>query len=123
LAYAVAEGVGFGLRDGLDTLALCPTDALSVVGGGTRSVWWLQLLASIFQRNLQLLSGAQTGAALGAARLGWLATLPQTDESIAHVCIPPKVEMTFTPASVDHSILNERYQRFRALYQATKHLM
>ena len=123
LAYAVAEGVGFGLRDGLDTLALCPTDALSVVGGGTRSVWWLQLLASIFQRNLQLLSGAQTGAALGAARLGWLATLPQTDESIAHVCIPPKVEMTFTPASVDHSILNERYQGFRALYQATKHLM
>ena len=126
LAYAVAEGVGFGLLDGLQTLALGHATGLSVVGGGSRSDWWLQLLADIFQLDLHLHSGATTGAALGAARLGWLATLPQTAANFERVCVRPPIEKTFTPDRGDitlHELLAKRHARFRALYQATKPLM
>jgi len=126
LAYAVAEGVGFGLLDGLETLSLGATNDLSVVGGGSRSDWWLQLLADIFQMNLHLHSGAQTGAALGAARLGWLATGPQTTAHFEAVCIRPPIEKTFSPSTHNvawRAVLARRHGRFQALYQATHRLM
>ena len=76
LAYAVVEGVGFGLLDGYRTLALpggTPVQALSLVGGGARSEWWAQLLASTLGVALRLHDGSEAGGALGAARLAWLA--------------------------------------------------
>ena len=126
LAYAVAEGVGFGLLDGLQTLSLENASGLSVVGGGSRSDWWLQLLADIFQLDLHLHSGAQTGAALGAARLGWLATGPQTPERFKAICVRPPIEKTFRPTPGNtqaHALLLKRHQRFQALYRATAPLM
>ena len=114
------------MLDGLQTLALGHATGLSVVGGGSRSDWWLQLLADIFQLDLHLHSGATTGAALGAARLGWLATLPQTAANFERVCVRPPIEKTFTPDRADttlHELLAKRHARFRALYQATKPLM
>ncbi len=76
IAYAVVEGVSFGLRDGLDTLRLpddVPLREMALVGGGARSAWWGQLLADILQVPLTLYEGSETGGALGAARLAWLA--------------------------------------------------
>lgn len=123
LAYAVAEGVGFGLADGLRTLQHPAPAQLSVVGGGTRSVWWLQLLANIMQTTLTLHSGAQTGAALGAARLGWLAHIGDTPANIAMVCTTPPVAQTFTPNSAEHTKLQPRFAKFQSLYTALKPMM
>ena len=60
------------------------------------------------------------------ARLGWLATLPQTPANFERVCVRPPIEKTFTPDRADttlHELLAKRYARFRALYQATMPLM
>ena len=118
IAYAVLEGVSLGLLDGFRTLQ-SPTSAtpasLSVVGGGSRSAAWSQLLADALGVTLTTHEASTAGAALGAARLGWLAC--GGDE--AQVCSVPAVLQEFTPRAAEHAALQARYQRFRALYRAS----
>lgn len=116
LAYAVAEGVAFGLRDGLQTLGTsgAALQSLSLVGGGARDAWWAQLLADALGLTLTLHEGAETGAALGAARLAWLAYGASFDE----VCITPPVTRSFAPDAARHAALSARHARFQALYRA-----
>ncbi|MDP9930393.1 xylulokinase [Variovorax paradoxus] len=115
IAYAVVEGVSFGLRDGFDTLRLpadMPLREVALVGGGARSVWWGQLLADIFQVTLTLYAGSETGGALGAARLAWLAD----GGTVAEVCKLPPVKQQLTPSAERASAHKMRHARFQALY-------
>src|SRR5207245_510272 len=77
IGYAVMEGVAFGLADGLAAMHEGATDAptgpLSLVGGGARSDAWAQLIASALGRTLMRQADAHAAAAVGAARLAWLA--------------------------------------------------
>lgn len=116
LAYAVAEGVGFGLLDGLRTIPPTepPLTTLSLVGGGSRSDGWAQLLADTFGLSLTRHQDAETGGAMGAARLAWLATGGALDA----VCTTPPVVRRFTPDAVRGAWLHERHARFQALYPA-----
>jgi len=115
IAYAVVEGVSFGLRDGFDTLRLpadMPLREVALVGGGARSVWWGQLLADIFQVTLTLYAGSETGGALGAARLAWLAD----GGTVAEVCKLPPIKQQLTPSAERASEHKMRHARFQALY-------
>ncbi|MDO4682976.1 MAG: xylulokinase [Lautropia sp.] len=114
LAYAVVEGVSFGLRDGLDTL-VAPS-SLILTGGGARSDWWSQLLANVLQVPLMKVTGGETGGALGAARLGWLAG----GGELAEVCPPPEALKIFEPDTTQAGMLGERLTRFRRLYPAMR---
>lgn len=114
LAYAVAEGVGLGLRDGW--LSLDDHDqvaCLSLVGGGARSATWAQLLADALDVTLTTHVGGATGAALGAARLAWLAIGGEE----AAVCHVPAIDQSFTPNPQRHAALRLRHQRFQVLYR------
>lgn len=115
LAYAVVEGVGFGLRDGYLTLdhdGATPVRVLSLVGGGTRNTHWCQLLSSQLELPLVTHQGAHAGAAIGAARLGWLADGGAADEVLQ---IPP-VAQCFEPQLALRAQLAQRHGRFRELY-------
>lgn len=116
LAYAVVEGVGFGLRDGLLTIPATdpPLRTLSLVGGGSRSAWWAQLLSDTFGLALQVHQGSESGGAMGAARLAWLACGGDEDA----VCITPPVARTFEPDDRQHALLVRRHGLFKALYPA-----
>ncbi len=116
LVYSVLEGVAFGLADGLDALRQAGTtvDTLSLVGGGSRSAFWAQLIADLLQVRLQTHTGGETGAALGAARLGQLAC----GGAEALVCPRPPVSRTFEPSAAARARLSDRLGRFRALYRA-----
>jgi xylulokinase len=111
IAYAVVEGVSFGLRDGLDTLTQ-PTGALALVGGGARSAWWSQLLADILEVPLTLGEGGEAGGALGAARLAWLAD----GGAVESVCTTPAVRQRFEPDVAAAAGHRARHARFQALY-------
>lgn len=120
VAYAVVEGVGFGLRDGLQamrdaqgvaTTATSGQSPLTLVGGGARSDAWAQLLANQLQTPLARAADASAAAALGAARLAWLAT--GADGSA--VCRAPLDVTAFEPQAQEAALLDERYERFRAL--------
>jgi xylulokinase len=115
LAYAVAEGVGFGLLDGLHTIASkCPpSQTLSLVGGGSRSEGWAQLLADTLGLSLAVHRDSSHGGALGAARLAWLATGGKVEE----VCVIPPVLRTFEPDASRHAALAARHHKFTQLYQ------
>ncbi|PVE41165.1 xylulokinase [Limnohabitans planktonicus] len=121
LAYAVAEGVAFGLRDGLQTLGTSKPEIqhLSLVGGGARNAWWAQLMADVLGLSLTLHEGAETGAALGAARLAWLACGGALDA----VCTTPPVTRSFTPNATAHAAHSQRHTRFQALYRAVSPLI
>lgn len=115
LGYAVIEGVTFGLQDGLAALnaAGSQVNSLSLVGGGARSAFWAQQLASALNTEIVTHGSSAVGGALGAARLGWLAT----GASATDVCTRPEVAQRYLPDAAEQGLLRERYARFRALYQ------
>ena len=75
LGYAVLEGVTLALTDGLDALRAAGTEAhaLSLLGGGARSDVLGPAARRCARHPTRTHGGGETGAALGAARLGWLA--------------------------------------------------
>jgi xylulokinase len=115
LGWAVLEGVAFAFRDGLAALQAAGTgvQCLSLVGGGARSALWAQLLADVLGVEIVTHLDGEAGAALGAARLAWLADGASQDA----VCMPPPVSARFCPTT-GCDALETRYQRFRALYPA-----
>ena len=121
LAQAALEGVAFGLADGLDALrsAGAAPEALSVIGGGARSLYWGKILASSFNLPLHYRGGAAVGPAFGAARL---ARLCVTGESAADVCTPPEIELTIEPDVELVSLYGARRKTFKSLYSQTKEL-
>lgn len=117
IAFAVVEGVCFGLRDGLDTLER-PAQSLVLVGGGARSAWWAQLLADILEVPLVLNENGEAGGALGAARLAWLAD----GGVLAQVCVAPSQRQCFKPDETQAAAHRLRHIRFRALYLALREI-
>ena len=142
LGYSVLEGVAFGLLDSYRALQQAgahqrkgkntgeQTDKVvsmaSLVGGGSKSIYWAQLLASILTIPLSLHDSANIGAALGAARLGMMAAhsdeLTQNPDQyqnrITALCQPPPIQQIVEPNPDWHAALQCRFERYRAIYAA-----
>jgi len=117
MVHAVLEGVGLGLLDGIEAVRAAGADIgpVSVIGGGTRSTYWLQMLADILGRPLQLHSGGDVGPALGAARLARMAVDGDEDPSAA--CPQPPLRQVLEPRMERHHEYRARRQPvFRELY-------
>jgi xylulokinase len=116
LGYSVLEGVAFGLADGHAAVLAAGgvARAVALTGGGSRSRFWAQLIASALDVALALPEGSEVGAALGAARLGRLAAEPGA--TIDAVCAPPPVTAMAVPVPAWQPDLQARLARFRALY-------
>lgn len=110
LGYAVLEGVGYGLKDGLRALGPeAGSNGLLLVGGGSRSPLWSQMLADILEIPLSVGAESDLAGALGAARLAWLAD----GGARASVCLPAKRRQRFTPQGCFSAV---RYARFNAAW-------
>ncbi len=121
LALAVLEGVALSLADCQEVLEQSGTRVaeLLVVGGGTRSAFWMQLVANVLNRRITIPAGSEVGAAFGAARL---ARLSVTAEAIAEVCSKPEALMHLEPDQKLSKAYADRLGDFRALYGALKGL-
>lgn len=115
LGYAVMEGVSFGLLDGLTALhaAGSTVSRLSLVGGGARSAFWAQMLASALDVEIVTHGGSAVGGALGAARLGALSV----GAPMATVCPPPPVHTIYQPDPAERELLAPRHALFRRQYR------
>ena len=115
LGYAVMEGVSFGLQDGLAALNAAGSSVarLSLVGGGARSGFWAQMLASALDVDIVTHGGSAVGGALGAARLGALAVGAPLNE----VCQAPPVDTVYRPDPGERALLAPRHALFRSLYR------
>ena len=117
LGRAVLEGVAFAFADAQQALLQGGANIghTAVIGGGSRSQLWGEILASVLQRPLDYLVDGEFGPAFGASRL---ARLAHTDESAAHLCYAPSVTHTQLPNDhwLDH--YTGQLERYRKLYRA-----
>lgn len=122
LQYAVVEGVSFGILDGVNSIKSVNEnfDDIFMVGGGSRSSFWLELLASIVNRNLSVCEQSEFGAALGVARLAMFAdnNISNKDTIIKKI----KVKESFKPDVDKIDILEKRYKSWRNIYSSNKDL-
>ncbi len=119
LVQAVLEGVAFAFKDCRAALEAAGSRiaAADVIGGGSRSRFWIRILASVLDLPLHRLAEGETGAAFGAARLGRMAA---TGESPAAVCTPPQRLETVLPDRSLSAAYADAYRRYRNFYPAIK---
>jgi xylulokinase len=119
LTQSVLEGVTFAFRDTLEALAATGTKPSRViaVGGGSRSRYWLQLVATVLGIPVDVPAKGDFGAAYGAARLGMIAA---TGSDPIAVCRPPSIVETVEPDAKLQPAFADAYQRWRRLYPAIK---
>jgi xylulokinase len=119
LTQAVLEGVAFALCDSRDALRAAGTHItrLKAVGGGARSHYWLEVLATALGVPVDVPAAGDFGAAFGAARLGLIAA---TRCDPLSVCTPPRTAETVEPSAAHAAAFVVARERYRALYPAIR---
>lgn len=117
---AVLEGVTFAIRDCRDALAATGTQItqLLAVGGGARSDYWLEAIATALDVPVSLPVAGDFGGAFGAARLGAMAATGAG----AELAPPPTIAREIAPKTDLTSAFDEGHAAFRAAQSALKGL-
>ena len=117
---AVLEGVAYAFADCRDALAGTGTQITSALamGGGAKSDYWLQVLATTLGFPFHVPSAGDFGAALGAARLGMMAATG-ADISIA---TPPPIANTVEPDASFAPEFAAAHARYQTAYSVLKDL-
>lgn len=118
IVQAVLEGVAYAARDNLAALgSSCPIVEIDLVGGGSRSKLWAQIIADVLGIPVHRVEEGEVGASLGAARLGRLAS---TGADPTEVCRRLRRLATFMPRAFAVAAYDEAYAQWRKLYPALK---
>lgn len=118
LTQAVMEGVAFALRDCLEALKKagpCPEQLLAI-GGGGRSRYWLETIATCLNTPIACPTDGEYGAALGAARL---AILGKTGEPIKNILSQPSISEMIEPRQ---DLIDDYCQAFKMYKNVPLHL-
>ncbi|WP_395540569.1 xylulokinase [Neotabrizicola sp. sgz301269] len=117
---AVLEGVTYAIRDSRDALAATGTriGTLLAVGGGSRSDYWLKLIATALGVPVALPVAGDFGGAFGAARLALMA---ETGAG-AEIATLPKIARVIEPETALTAAFDAGHARFRAAQTAIKDL-
>ncbi len=119
-ARAVLQGVSFAFADCQDALAATGTtiESALALGGGTKSEHWLNMLATTLGITLELPEAGDFGAALGAARVGMMAS----GDFAQDVASKPPIAKTFTPDSDLTDAMKEGHAAYKHAYSLLKDL-
>ena len=120
LQYAVIEGVSFGILDGINSILKVNDnfEKIFMVGGGSKSEFWIELLASLLNKNLSVCDQSEFGAALGVARLAMY-----VDKNISakeNIIKEIKISKTYNPRQEKIDLLLKRYNIWKDLYSSNK---
>jgi xylulokinase len=117
---AVLEGVTFAIRDCRDALAATGTrlNHLIAVGGGSRSDYWLQAIATALDIPVQLPVAGDFGGAFGAARLALMAATGAG----AEIATLPPIARTIEPVRALVPAFDAGHARYRAAQSAIRTL-
>lgn len=117
---AVLEGIAFAIRDCRDALAATGTriTRLLAVGGGSRSDYWLSVIATALGSPVQLPVAGDFGGAFGAARLAIMAATGAG----AEIATPPAIQRTIDPDPGLIPAFDDGHARYRAAQSAIKGL-
>ncbi|MBX3574593.1 MAG: xylulokinase [Mesorhizobium sp.] len=119
LTQAVLEGVAFALRDNLEALHAAGTELsrVTAIGGGSRSRYWLGVIANTLGIAVDIPADGDFGAAFGAARLGLIAA---TSTDPLAVCTPPATSASIEPDTALSAAYQDAWRHWRDLYPAIK---
>jgi len=115
VAFAILEGVAmqFFAAYTAQKAAHVPIETLTAVGGGTRSLFWVSLIATLFKTEITIPEQGDIAACLGAARMAHAAVSPkQRDFILSRKNVT--VATAYPIESLKEQLL-ERYQQHRAL--------
>jgi xylulokinase len=118
MTRAVLEGVAFAFRDAQAALRAAGTvvggGGADLIGGGSRSALWAQVLADVLRMELHQVDGSDAGCALGAARLGRMAV-----SGDLRVGKPARLR-SFAPDAARAARYDEAYAAWRTLYPVAR---
>ena len=120
LQYSVLEGVSFGILDGVKSIETVNNNFTQIlmVGGGSRSSFWINLLASIINKKLSVCDQSEFSAAIGVARLAMFSDNNITDKK--SIMKEIEVKKIFNPSDKKISILEKRYKNWKEIYLSNK---
>ena len=115
MARAVLQGVSFAIADAMDVLRAAggAPKHLLATGGGANNHHWLRYISSITGCEVSVPSGADQGAALGAARLAMLAD----GHKVEDICTKPDIEDVIVPDPDLAALLAPARKRSQQLYK------
>ena len=93
-------------------------DHLLAVGGGSRSSYWCEAIATVLNCPVSLPVAGDFGGAFGAARLGMMAAAGAGSE----IATTPKTQVTFDPNTKLSAAFDDGFARFKAAQTAIKGL-
>jgi xylulokinase len=116
LTQAVLEGVAFAFGDCQQVLldAGAEIDEVSLIGGGSKSHLWAQILASVLERPMIRHDSPEMGPAVGAARLAMLAI---NNGSLEDICQRPGIKEIVEPNLKYVPQYRQDQERYRRLYR------
>jgi xylulokinase len=119
MTRAVVEGVAFAFKDNLEALKEAGTTLrrVTAIGGGSRSLYWLKVIATALDLPVDIPAEGDFGAAFGAARLGFIAA--ENADPVA-VCTQPETSRSIEPDAALRNAFEDAYRHYRALYPAVK---
>ncbi len=122
LTRAVLEGVAFSLRDTFEIMKAMGINIseISINGGGAKSQLWCEIIANVLNARVVKLN-ANEGPSYGAAILAAVGSglFPSVKEACdAFIKVTDSIE----PSKVAVELYNYKYQKYKAIYPATKDL-
>ena len=119
---ALIEGVSYALFQVGSSLeeTIGPIECIYASGGFTRSRAWLQLIADVFNRKVQVTNMADASA-IGAAIMGFYAVglIAELEDSGDMI----RVQETYEPDEQRHAIYRRNFGVFASLYERLQDLM
>jgi xylulokinase len=116
LCLAVLEGVAFSFCDGLDALRAAGAHIESTlsIGGGTRSKYWLQMMANALEIRVDTSDSSMIGPSLGAARLA------MRHQELAY----PTEQITdrLVPTGARRDYYQSKFNNYRQTYRAMQQI-
>ena len=115
IAYAVMEGVAmqFAAAHKAQIASDVPIDDIQAVGGGARSAFWVELIATLLGTPITVPENGEVSACLGAAKMAMAAVHPEQADSILERRLPARGRVDPNPKLA--AALADRFTRHRAL--------
>ena len=116
---AVVDAIAYSFCDAKDAIEAAGRTIVlpAAIGGGAQSDFVLQTMSDALGLPIQRYEGAQTGPALGVARLAMVAS---GDFGLEAAAVKPGIDRVFEPAPEKAGYHAGRLATYRALYKALK---
>ena len=122
MQYAVIEGISFGILDGVNSILKVNNnfEKIFMVGGGSKSSFWIELLSTLLNRNLSVCNQSEYSASLGVARLAMYQdhNIKDQEKIIQEI----DIKENYRPRESKIELLIKRYNIWKDLYNTNKNL-